>query len=59
MMKKIDKHYVSDIDKKMAEFDAQYEKSPAQKAEYNKYQRIYHLRDVPTEQRIDCDTLWD
>lgn len=44
-MRKIDKHYVSDIDKKLAEFDATHPKSRSQQAEYDKYQRIYQLRD--------------
>lgn len=42
---KIDKHYVSDIDKKLAEFDAAHPKSRAQQAEYDKYQKIYRMRD--------------
>lgn len=48
-MSKIDKHFVSEIDKKMAQFDATHPKSPAQQAEFDKYQRIYQMRDVPTE----------
>ncbi len=44
-MRKIDKHYVSEIDKKLAEFDAIHPKSRSQQAEYDKYQRIYRLRD--------------
>lgn len=47
-MRKIDKHYVSDIDKKLAEFDATHPKSRSQQAEYEKYQRIYRLRDSET-----------
>ena len=56
-MSKIDKHFVSEIDKKMAEFDATHQQSAAQQAEFNKYQRIYHMRDVPTE-CTDRDSLW-
>jgi len=48
-MVKIDKHFVSEIDKKMAKFDATHEKSAAQQAEFEKYQRIYKMRDVPME----------
>ena len=44
-MRSIDKHYISDIDKKLAEFDDTHHLSRAQLAEYNKYQRIYRLRD--------------
>ena len=40
-MSKIDKHFVSEIDKKMAEFDATHAKSPAQMAELKKYQQIF------------------
>ena len=58
-MSKIDKHFISEIDKKMAEFDATHAKSAAQQAEYGKYQRIYQLRDVPTDQTAVHDTLWD
>jgi len=58
-MSKIDKHFVSEIDKKMAEFDATHPKSASQQAEYDKYQRIYRLRDVPTEQTASRDELWD
>jgi hypothetical protein len=58
-MSKIDKHFVSEIDKKMAEFNATHAKSAEQQAEFEKYQRIYRLRDVPTEQVVKSDTLWD
>lgn len=44
-MRKIDKQYVSEIDKKLAEFDSTHSKSRAQQAEYDKYQAIYQLRD--------------
>jgi hypothetical protein len=58
-MKKIDKHYVSEIDKKMAEFDATHSKSPEQKAEIKKYQHIYQLRDVPTDTPVEKEDLWN
>lgn len=58
-MKKIDKHYVSEIDKKLAEFDASHKKSPAQQAEFDKYQKIYQLRDVPTDGNDQDGGLWD
>ena len=57
-MSKIDKHFVSEIDKKMAEFDATHAKSAAQKAEYDKYQRIYQRRDTPTDIDTSKDDLW-
>lgn len=58
-MSNIDKHFVSTIDKKMTEFNATHPKSAAQQAEYEKYQRIYHLRDVPTDQVVAREIIWD
>ncbi|MCX7121234.1 MAG: hypothetical protein NTZ67_05625 [Gammaproteobacteria bacterium] len=58
-MNKIDKHFVSEIDKKMAEFNATHSKSAAQAAEFKKYQGVYQLRDVPTDKPVDKDALWD
>ncbi len=52
-MKSIDKHFVSEIDKKMAEFDATHAKSPAQQAEFDKYQKIYRKRDVAVDAHSD------
>lgn len=47
-MSKIDKHFVSDIDTKMAEFDATHPLSATQAAEHKKYQQIYARRDTAT-----------
>ena len=58
-MKKIDKHYVSEIDKKLAEFDETHPKSPAQQAEYDKYQKIHRLRDEEVDEKAEKDSLWD
>jgi hypothetical protein len=58
MMEKIDKQYVSEIDKKMAQFNETHPLSAQQKAERDKYQHIYRLRDVPTELHADEDHLW-
>ncbi|PIZ03703.1 MAG: hypothetical protein COY58_07665 [Gammaproteobacteria bacterium CG_4_10_14_0_8_um_filter_38_16] len=58
-MKNIDKQFVSEIDKKMAEFDATHAKSVSQQAEINKYQKINHLRDVSTTSDNTKDDLWD
>lgn len=58
-MNKIDKHFISEIDKKMAKFDATHAHSPAQAAELKKYQRIHKLRDVPTDQSKKEDDLWN
>lgn len=54
-MRKIDKHYVSDIDKKLAEFDATHKKSRSQQAEYEKYQRIHRLRDSEIPNTSDTE----
>ena len=58
-MKKIDKHFVSEIDLKLKEFDESHEKSPAQQAEYDKYRRIHRLRDVPTQVPEKKGGIWD
>lgn len=57
-MSKIDKHFVSDIDRKMAQFNATHPLSAEQKAEQDKYRRIYHLRDIPTQHHATEDELW-
>ena len=57
-MRKIDKHFVSEIDKKLAAFDATHAKSPAQQAEFDKYRQLYQRRDVPTDEGLDNDELW-
>ena len=57
-MNKIDKNFVSDIDKKMAEFDATHAKSAEQKAEHEKYQRIYQRRDTPMDIDTSKEDLW-
>jgi len=57
-MKKLDKQFVSDIDKKLAEFDATHPKSAAQQAEIAKYERIYALRDGTQKNNNEDDQLW-
>ncbi len=57
-MKPIDKHFVSEIDKKLAEFNESNAKSPAQQAEIDKYEHIYKLRDHATVVEKDKD-IWD
>ena len=44
-MKKVDKHFVSDITKFLEDFDKSHEKSLSQLKEIEKHQRIYNLRD--------------
>lgn len=58
-MKKVDKHYVSDIDKRLKEFNNTQPKSAAQQAEIKKYQRIYQLRDNAIEETPVDDSIWN
>ena len=52
--KKIDKKYVSPIDKFLVEFDTRYpQRSASQIAENKKYDRIFKLRDNPTQEEKD------
>lgn len=44
-MGSVNKNYVSEIDRKLAEFDRTHQPSAAQQVEIDKYQRIYQLRD--------------
>ena len=41
------KNFVSEIDKRLAEFDKTHALSASQIAEINKYKKIYELRDNP------------
>lgn len=60
MMKKTNKHFVSEIDKQFAAFDASHQKSQAQLDEIAKYKKMNDIRDnphpAPTEEQ---DELWD
>ncbi len=59
MLKKIDKHYVSPIDQKLAEFNRTHRPSASQKAEIAKYQRVFSLRDQSTASNSDLpNTFW-
>jgi hypothetical protein len=58
-MQKINKHYVSHIDIKLAEFDAINPKSASQQAEIKKYQRIGRLRDKKTPFRKKSQPIWE
>ena len=57
-MRKINKHYVSNIDIKLKEFDEVNPKSPSQQAEITKYKRIRRLRDKKTPLRKDQDDVF-
>lgn len=58
-MQKTNKHYVSAIDIKLAEFDAINPKSGSQQAEIAKYKRIYRLRDKKMVVRHQPDKIWE
>jgi len=58
-MKKTDKHYVSEIDNELAEFDQSHPKSASQQAEIDKYKRVHELRDNPTVPEIEDESLFD
>jgi len=58
-MKKIDKHYVSNIDKQLKAFDETQEKTASVQAEFDKHQRIYRLRDHPTPSPEKQTDLWE
>ena len=58
-MAKINKQFVSEIDKRLAEFNATHAKSAAQQDEIDKYSTIYEQRDkVDAPQDNDDDSLW-
>ena len=59
-MARTNKHYVSPIDIKLAEFDKNHQKSASQLAEIAKYKRIRHLRDtkvLPSKPKIE--DVWE
>lgn len=56
--KPIDRNFVSTIDKALANFNSIHLLSPAQQAEYDKYQRVYQLRDHATALPKVKD-IWD
>lgn len=58
-MKKIDKHFISEIDRELAKFDATHPKSASQEAEIKKYKRIISLRDEALPATPPVDDLWE
>ncbi len=52
-------NYVSDIDKKLSAFDSNHELSKSQKAEVEKYKRIYELRDHAKKKKSDVEPWKD
>lgn len=59
-MDKIDKHYVSPLDKFLTEFDKNNPApSASQQHEINKYNRINRLRDDKTATDVKENSLWE
>lgn len=54
----MDKHYISDIDRALAEFNARHKKSESQQAEVEKYRRVYALRDKVVRKKLVKKTLF-
>jgi hypothetical protein len=57
-MKKIDRYYVSEIDKKMAEFNKKHPLSASQQFEHDKYLKIYQARDHIVDPTKDEPIDW-
>jgi len=58
MSNKINKHYVSEIDKFLADFDARRPSSASQKVEIEKHQRLFELRDNPKPSQ-NIEDIWE
>ena len=58
-MKKTDKHYVSEIDKKLAEFEQSHPKTFSEQAEIDKHARVFHLRDHTELLKETEEDLWE
>jgi hypothetical protein len=54
---RVEKNYISEIDKRMVKFDRTHSKTASQQAEIKKYQRIFRLRDNPTLEEEKKD-IW-
>ncbi len=58
-MKKIDRAYVSELDKKMAKFNQNTPKTASQQDEAAKYRQVYHDRDHNQQRTATTDNdLW-
>ena len=58
MSNKIDKHYVSDIDKYLASFDADRPLSASEKSEVEKHKYLFELRDHPKPPQ-NVEDIWE
>jgi len=60
MKQKVDKHFVSEIDKRLAEFHQTQPKTASEQAEIDKHAQVFALRDNPDiSQEQPQDDLWD
>ena len=57
--KKIDKSYISEIDKFLYALDNRFTNTASQEAEIDKHARIMRLRDKPYEQNLEFSTTED
>lgn len=57
-MKKVNKHFVSDIDRQLSAFDQSHAPSASQQHEIKKYNKIFELRDNPNAQPEDHGDIW-
>lgn len=55
---KVSGTYISEIDKRLSDFDQSHTRSDAQQAELTKYKRIFYLRNNPSFTTKGKD-LWD
>lgn len=58
-MRKLNKHFVSDIDKKLVEFNQSNPRSASQQAEIEKYNKIFELRDNPDAKQDYQGDIWN
>jgi hypothetical protein len=58
MFRKKFKHYVSDIDLFLEQFDKTHSKSESQLAEIQKYQRVFALRDHAVAENVHEDEFF-
>ncbi len=57
--KKLDKAYISEIDKFLHALDIKFTNTPSQQAEIDKHERIERLRDTPTDSKPTHSPIWD
>lgn len=58
-MGKVSKLYVSEIDKKLAEYSKTHPRTASQQEEIDKYNRIHRMRDHAVHQPESEEDIWD